>query len=439
MSFATRLRIGRPRAPDAPGTSVAPDDGGFTHRVIEIPLAGPVARPSILGGAVDRIHLPDAAALARHLSSVAPVPRAGLPVQCPAILVDLETTGLNRDAGCIPFMVGMAWHEGDRLVVHQWILARLSAEAAMLADVIGALQVSARAGAAIVTYNGASFDLPLLRARMVRHRLVRPGAATAVDGRPHFDLLVPARRLWQGRVDNCRLGTLERLALSVQRQGDVHGSEIAEAYWDWLRAPENPRHRAVLDRIEAHNRVDLISLAGLAAEIGRRLTCPPTAIDAVRAATHHVRQRRPERAEPILASVLHRDPRPEERAVFQQAALLAADLLRRDGRHTEAAALWARVCHAQPGHPEAHERLAKFLEHQARDPAAALAVADRSTLPCTARRARLARKVAASGAAASATPAVSAVLARWGAPQRAPPEPTVLGFAARLRGSWGSV
>lgn len=410
------IRTSAPIPPPAPRRALvaskpapASADKGFVHAQLALPLEA-VARPNLLGGAVDSVRIPDAVALAESLDAVATLPPDGLPSHCPAVLLDLETTGLSRDAGCVPFMVGLAWHEGSALVVHQWILSRLSSEAAMLREVAAVLRGPYLSRAAIVTYNGASFDIPLLRTRFVRHRLARPGAPTAVDGRPHFDLLVAARRLWKGRAPDCRLSTLERLQLSVQRRGDIHGSEIAEVYWRWIREPTDPWAQAQLDTIKAHNQVDLVSLAGLAAAIGTRLTRPRGLVEIFRAADHHARQQRPTRALTILRPALDAlNPTPSPRSgarqtpqtiqTLQSVALLAADLLRKAGEHDRAASLWAWVCRGNPGDPDAHDRLAKHLEHRLRDPSAALSVAARSISPCPRRLARLTRKVEASGAA----------------------------------------
>lgn len=358
--------------------------------------------------------LPGPASLADDLAAVAPVPRAGLCRQTPAVLLDLETTGLSRDAGCVPFLVGLAWHDSsDAIVVRQWTLQSLSAEAAMLADVARCLEAHTRAGAAIVTFNGASFDLPLLRLRWVRTRVVRPGAASAVDRVPHFDLLHPARRMWKGRGPDCRLVTLERLLLSVERQGDVPGAEIPMWYERWLRAPHDPAATAALRRIERHNRLDLLSLLGLAGQLGARLRAPGDAEDAVRAAEHHLRRERLDQALAVVGPSLTRlglaspeasaspdsdsrgGPSPLARGVARRIVLVAAEVHRRLGEHERAAALWAWVCDQHVGEPEAHDRLAKFLEHRQRDPAAALAVAAASADPCARRLARLRRKLGA--------------------------------------------
>lgn len=408
LSFA-RKHIGATASPVQPceRSEAATSDPGVLRRRIEVPLTTDTRTKHRALLDIGSVAIPDAAALSRALAAVGVVPREGLPAERPAVLFDLETTGLSRDAGCVAFMVGMAWHEGTgdaaRLVVEQWILSRLSSEPAMLEDVARTLTRPDLARAALVTFNGASFDLPLLRTRLVRHRIARPGQPTPLDGRPHYDLLVAARRLWKGRGPDCRLSTLERLHLSVHRQGDVAGSEIAEAYWAWLRAPDDPRTRDVLERIAAHNRVDLVSLAGLAGQIGDRLTDPRHLPDILRAADHHARQQRSERALAILEPVIERWDEahgrdPVERGLMREAALLTGELLRKTGQHQRAAAVWALVCRRSPGEPTAHESLAKHLEHKLRDPAAALSVASRSASPCPRRIARLQRKVAAAGA-----------------------------------------
>src|SRR5207245_11015996 len=83
---------------------------------------------------------------------------------------------------------------------------------------------------AIVTFNGKTFDLPLLVTRYALERMKSPFARLA-----HLDLLHPARRLWKLRLESCQLTHLEREVLDVRRQGDVGGCEIPGIYFDSVR------------------------------------------------------------------------------------------------------------------------------------------------------------------------------------------------------------
>ena len=90
-----------------------------------------------------------------------------------------------------------------------------------------ALDVGEAGGVAgVATYNGKSFDLPLLETRYVLHRLASP-----FGGLPHVDLLHPARRLWRDpEAEDCRLTTLEQTLCGYAREGDVPGFEIPSRF-----------------------------------------------------------------------------------------------------------------------------------------------------------------------------------------------------------------
>ena len=169
--------------------------------------------------------------------------------------LDLETTGLAGGAGTQAFLVGCAQLDADGMSVRQFLLPGYEHERALLAEV--AAWASARG--AIVTFNGKSFDVPLIETRFLFHRVPFP-----FDGTPHVDVLHPARRLWRARgsVDgveeaSCSLGTLERLLGGVHRVGDVPGFEIPSRYFQFVRDGDARPLAAVLE----HNRLDLVSLA----------------------------------------------------------------------------------------------------------------------------------------------------------------------------------
>ena len=113
---------------------------------------------------------------------------------------------------------------------------------------------------AVVTFNGKTFDLPLLETRYALKRMKSPFARLV-----HLDLLHPARRLWKLRLESCQLTHLEREVLDVRRQGDVSGCEIPGIYFDYLRTG-NARG---LQPVFYHNSLDVITLAALGAELAR--------------------------------------------------------------------------------------------------------------------------------------------------------------------------
>ena len=178
------------------------------------------------------------------------------------LYLDTETTGLAGGTGTVAFMVGLAWIEGGALRVVQWLLAGFSAEGALIEKVSERLT---RAGV-IVSFNGKSFDMPLLKARA---RLA--GAELPTDGRAHLDLLHVTRRLLQSGWPDCRLRTAEARALRLERTDDLPGAEAPAAWRQWLERGEAGQ----LDRVADHNRADLLALVALLALLER-----PTAREA---------------------------------------------------------------------------------------------------------------------------------------------------------------
>jgi len=165
------------------------------------------------------------------------------------VFFDLETTGLSGGAGTVAFLAaaGSIRPEGALEVV-QYFMDDYPAEYAFVERVRGVL-----AAPALASYNGASFDLPLLRTRCVMNGIPAP------DPRPHADVLHPARRLFGGVYADCSLGTLEREALGMDRGPDIPGAEVPEAWFRFLRTGMHPD----LDLVFSHNASDVLALARL--------------------------------------------------------------------------------------------------------------------------------------------------------------------------------
>ena len=163
---------------------------------------------------------------------------------------DTETTGLAGGTGTRAFMIGIAQWKGRAFWLRQWFITRLQAERALLDAFCGALD----ARSVLVSYNGRSYDAPLLRTRLRLARMHDPLPDCA-----HVDLLHPTRRRYRGRWENCRLATIERRVLGVVREDDLPGSQAPAA---WLRYLRGGCARG-LNQVVEHNHQDLVSLAGL--------------------------------------------------------------------------------------------------------------------------------------------------------------------------------
>ena len=315
-----------------------------------------------------------ALAAAPELSLLGGVPESLDGAPRPLLFLDLETTGLAGGAGTYAFLVGCAFFEPHGFRVRQYFLPAYQHERQQLAEV----EALIRSSAALVSYNGKSFDVPVLETRYQFNRLTAP-----FDGVSHVDMLHPARRFWRGagaspgawpETDSCRLSVLERTLFGVRRIGDVPGHEIPARYFDFMRSGDASPLEPVLE----HNRLDLISLAALTARAVRLLAGAPHSSSSARESLGAGRLlERGDRLE--AAESCYRDA--AERARYERgpdAGWTRADALRalavrcrRDGRHDDAAEAWQAIAgdrRAPAGiRREALEALAIHFEHRACD------------------------------------------------------------------------
>jgi len=161
------------------------------------------------------------------------------------IFLDIETAGLS--ANTYLFLCGTMFLEGGDFVVEQAFARDYVEEAGVLAHVRETL---ARFDT-VVTYNGASFDLPFLRTRMAVHRIDDIGPVGSVD------LLQSARRVFRDILPNRRLVTVEQHLRRVERQGDIPGRYIPDAWHDYVRT----RDGRVIRNVLYHNRMDIFTMA----------------------------------------------------------------------------------------------------------------------------------------------------------------------------------
>lgn len=166
------------------------------------------------------------------------------------LFLDTETTGLSGGAGTVAFLVGVGFIEGGALVIEQYLMRDYSDEP----DLIDRLANRMDRFEYVCTFNGKTFDMPLLEARFTMNRMRHRWREME-----NLDLLHPARRTWKRRLGSCRLGRLEEMILGLERVGDLPGCEVPQRYFDFLKTGD----MSLLEEIIRHNRQDIATLATL--------------------------------------------------------------------------------------------------------------------------------------------------------------------------------
>ncbi len=178
--------------------------------------------------------------------------------------LDTETTGLAGGAGTYAFLIGVGRITPEGFHLRQFFMREQSEEASLLhrlSEYLAEFDV-------LVTYNGRTYDQPLLETRYRMKRAKPPFAALE-----HLDLLHGSRRLWKLRFDSCRLVELENQILGVEREGDLPGEMIPYVYFDYLRTREVWRVVPILH----HNAIDILTLGCLTAIVPWAFRDPLTA------------------------------------------------------------------------------------------------------------------------------------------------------------------
>ena len=300
--------------------------------------------------------------------------------------LDTETTGLAGGAGTYVFTAAVARPIDCGLRVAQLFLPEPGMEAAFL----DALRTELEPAAGIATFNGGSFDLPVLRTRWVMARM--PGELVTAT---HVDLLTLVRALYRHRLENCTLRFVEQRVLGYERDDPLPSALVPDAYFNFLRF-------GALDFLEGaleHNRLDVISLVHLHSRLLRRLQGADVDMDADDwLALGRHRWRRGARADGWRA-LRNATTFAKGEAAATAGLLLSRRLVRR-GAIAGAGELlgWLESCVSDDVRLSVAR--ARLLEWRRRDPGGALAVVEeaRRRIPEAApeletRRSRLLRKV----------------------------------------------
>ncbi|MBI2862210.1 MAG: ribonuclease H-like domain-containing protein [Chloroflexi bacterium] len=273
-----------------------------------------------------------------------------------AAFLDVETTGLAGGTGTYIFLVGIGTYEGDHFYVRQYFMPDYDREAALLLAVADAL----RSQPVIATFNGKTFDLPLLETRYLLSGSRSPTVRMA-----HLDLLPPARRLWRARLGRCGLSDLEAHILSIDRSQDVPSWSIPGLYFAYIKSGDP----TPLPGIFQHNCQDVLSLPLLAGKIAGLLLRSPSAptppLDLYSAGRVHEEAGRWQAAISCYESALAREATTSLRGQLLQRL---GRQYKRIGQWAEAVAAWQQT--VGTGGREgigALVELAKYYEHRVRD------------------------------------------------------------------------
>lgn len=274
--------------------------------------------------------------------------------------LDIETTGLRDGPGTYAFLVGVGRFWDGVFHVAQFFMRDPLEEPPHLL----ALEQFLAPCQALITYNGKSFDVPLLTTRYLTQGWRSPLADLA-----HVDLLHLARRLWRDRLPSRMLGDIEVAILGHRRtQEDIPGWLVPQMYFDYLHTGD----ARPLTGVFYHNAMDVVSLAALFSHVARLLENPLQAsiehdVDWLALGRHFDRLDQSEIAAALYRRALQGELPAESR---EEALWRLATLHKRRGAPEQAIALWVEA--AAHGRIEAFVELAKWYEHERHEPAIAL-------------------------------------------------------------------
>jgi uncharacterized protein YprB with RNaseH-like and TPR domain len=269
------------------------------------------------------------------------------------IFLDTETTGLAGGTGTYAFLVGLAWWDEDGFVVEQHFMRDHSEEPSLLLDIAERFAH----GRVLVTFNGKSFDWPLLQTRFQISRVAGIPEPVA-----HLDLLHPARQLWRLSLRSVALAQLEQHVLQFDRGQDIASETIPQRYFDFLRGgpPE------AIAEVFLHNQMDLCGLSLLALHINEILADPENNACCA-GELFGISRLLQRRGQDHLAGRIYRKalgsglPKTAEQVANRELALLA----KRGGNYELSNALWEKLLDDSPAGLKAYEQLAIYYEHRA--------------------------------------------------------------------------
>jgi uncharacterized protein YprB with RNaseH-like and TPR domain len=284
------------------------------------------------------------------------------------LFLDTETTGLSRGAGTVAFLIGFGQIEGQDLIVTQVLMRDYPQESLLLKDMLHRIEASQ----CLVTYNGSSFDLPLLQGRLTMNRL-----RNDLSMKPHLDLLHAARRIFKLRVGRCPLTRMEELVFGFVREGDLPGAEVPGRYFSYLDSQDESLLRAILN----HNCQDILTLTRLFVHISGLHQNPlNTAYQQDLFSLGRVYEQQGHQSRAIACYKAC-----SEKTVIGLARLRMAELYRRQKMDREAVEQFETLRKSVAVSARVYISLAKIYEHRFHEPLRALEITRQGMLYCSER------------------------------------------------------
>lgn len=242
------------------------------------------------------------------------------------VFFDTETTGLSSGSGTVAFLVSRACFTNGVFTLTQFFLSDYDGEESLLKEFF----LGIPSDSVLVSYNGRTFDEPLMRSRCIMNGII-PKSYT------HLDLVYPVRRLFSSELESCALKEIEKSLLSINRVGDVDGSEIPDIYLSFLKQGYNAKIETVIH----HNALDILTLPlvvmylnDIFVKYSHLASCNPVNLARILLATENV-----EKAEKVLTLALKKVSELKK----DQILLYSGLLFFKQNRYTEAAFMYGSI------------------------------------------------------------------------------------------------
>ena len=277
------------------------------------------------------------------------------------IFIDTETTGLAGGTGTYVFLVGVGFFQDNSFLVRQFLLKSPADEQAF----VEALAEFFKDKNTFISFNGKSYDIPLLKTRFVLNK------TDIFETQHHLDLLFISRRLWRKSIGSCSLSNLEQAVLGFKRENDIPGHEIPEIYFNFLKTNDYLPLKSVLQ----HNVIDILSMVSLTTVICRFISMENQDLDKVDVLNlmklfHELKLNKD------ISTASAKIPKDHDDII--PLLLLKAKSYKQNMKYDLAEQIWLEIIenHAR-FEPEPYIELAKYYEHKIRAYDKALDIIDR--------------------------------------------------------------